>query len=36
MYKVRKVLGNNAILVIDEDGKQESIFIGTGVVLAAG
>ena len=31
MYKVRKVLGNNAILVIDEDGKQESIFIGTGV-----
>ena len=31
MYRVRKVLGNNAILVIDENEKQESIFIGTGV-----
>ena len=31
MYKVRKVLNNNAILVIDLDNNQEVIFIGTGV-----
>lgn len=31
MYKVRKVLNNNAILVIDLVNNQEVIFIGTGV-----
>ena len=31
MYKVRKVLNNNALLVIDTDKMQEIIFIGTGV-----
>lgn len=31
MYKVRKVLNNNALLVIDMDKMQEIIFIGTGV-----
>ena len=31
MYKVRKVLNNNDILVIDLDNNQEVIFIGTGV-----
>ena len=31
MYKVRKVLNNNALLVIDTDKMQEIIFIGTGI-----
>lgn len=31
MYRVRKVLNNNAVLVIDEDEKREVIFIGNGV-----
>lgn len=31
MYKVRKVLNNNAILVINTDSMQEVIFIGTGI-----
>lgn len=31
MYKVRKVLNNNAVVVIDTDSMQESILIGTGI-----
>lgn len=31
MYKVRSVLGNNALLVLDDSNSQESIFIGTGI-----
>ena len=31
MYKVRKVLNNNAVVVIDTDSMQESIMIGTGI-----
>ncbi|MCI5774175.1 MAG: PRD domain-containing protein [Erysipelotrichaceae bacterium] len=31
MYRVRKVLNNNAILVIDPKKMQEIIFIGTGI-----
>ena len=31
MYNVRKVLNNNAVVVIDTDSMQESIMIGTGI-----
>ncbi|MGM9941481.1 MAG: PRD domain-containing protein [Bulleidia sp.] len=31
MYKVRKVLNNNAVLVINTDTMREVIFIGTGI-----
>ncbi|MDO4499955.1 MAG: PRD domain-containing protein [Erysipelotrichaceae bacterium] len=31
MYKVRTVLGNNAILVLDDSDSRETIFIGTGI-----